>query len=384
MKLFNKALLGAILFFLSTGIFAQQNQEYRITEEGKITQTLSWTRTNAYFYEIEIEQETGGLGKWKTVLKQRTEDVTIDVALQPGMYRYRILTYNMLSKVANTSDWTGLRVYPAVAPVIESFTPSSFAVDSLQESFTITFTGKDLSLEAKVILKMQTKDDRPVPEIEPLSVEGTAAGETLIVTFPSKGLITGPYTITLRNPGGLSSEVEFNVGFKRNIDITIAAGYAPLAPVSGTTLKDGYDTAFCLIGAYTRLTVIPFKRTWGSLGAELTPQYTMLKTSIQGGDLKGNLITMNLNAVYQKWFVDYTVALNFKLGGGIAILNQKAPYDDAANSLFYSVNAGVGVQWYLWKELFVDFSLGYNHLIDSKDSESNGFLPIFVGAGWRL
>ena len=372
-------LLALAIGFATGTAFAQQGTN----EEGKMTQTITWSRAaNAFFYEVEIERQTDG--SMMQVATHRTEDVTLAVSLPPGMYRYRILTYNMLSRVANTSEWTGFRIYAAILPVIERFTPSSYAVDSLQKQFTITFSGSDLSLEAVAVLKKQTRDDRPSEEIAPLSVEGTVAAETLNVTFSSEGLTTGTYDIIITNPGGLSSTVEFKVGFLKKVDITISAGYAPIIPFTGATLKDSYGETFNPLSFYARFTAIPFKRLWGSIGAELTPMYTRLEKPVVDGSLTGNLITANLNAVYQKWFLDYTLALNIKAGGGIAFLSQQAPYADTANSLFYSISAGAGVQWYFRKNLFADIGINYNHLIDSIDSGQNNFAAGFIGVGWRL
>jgi hypothetical protein len=44
----------------------------------------------------------------------------------------------------------------------------------------------------------------------------------------------------------------------------------------------------------------------------------------------------------------------------------------------------VGVQRYIWKELFIDFGLGYDHIIDSDGGGTNSFAAVYVGVGWRL
>ncbi|MDR1178665.1 MAG: hypothetical protein LBK64_07540 [Spirochaetaceae bacterium] len=377
-KTISKAALGLTLLLLASGVFGQES--YRVDESGKITQALSWTRTNAYFFEIEIEQQLDGV--WTAVTRERTEDITIEVSLAPGMYRYRVHSYNVLGRVSASSDWTGFRIYPATAPVVESFTPQAFYVDGARGECIITLTGRDLSPEAVVVLVKKEKG--PGKTVESLAVQGASDERSLLLSFSAADLEIGAYDLVITNPGGLSSAVEgFSVRFKKKSDLNLSAGYAPLLPLGGTLFTDGYTKNFYPLGFYGRVSVIPFKRLWGSLGVELSPQWADLKTGVQDGTLKGQLALVNLNAVYEKWFYDYTLAFNIRVGAGGLLYTMKFPYSDTETSLNVSLDAGVSAKWYLWRELFIEAGLIYVRFFSGTGS-SSGFASFSLGGGWRL
>jgi len=167
--------------------------------------------------------------------------------------------------------------------------------------------------------------------------------------------------------------------------ITVSQGYAPIFPLVGEIIKESYDGGFYPLGIYARFGIIPFKKHWGSLGAELASQYGHLEGTVPGGSVKGNLIAVHIDAVYQKQFFDNELALNVKLGGGTAFLNHNAPYEKAT-SLFFIFNTGVGIQWriFAWKNLSFDFYFYYNHLTDHIDGGQNGYITPFIGVGWKF
>jgi hypothetical protein len=398
-----KIVLGFIFAALTAGLLSGQEAEnkadggepeyrpgYRIEADGRIIQTLTWTRTNAYFYEVEIQRRNQA-GEWEDHIKERTEEIFIELSLPPGMYRYRILSYNVLERVAAASDWTGIRIYPALEPVVESFNPPAFHVDSQEEVYTLTLLGRDIQDAATVYIIAKTDNAKPV---EPLSIEPSEDGSFLSAVFSPEGLALGDYDIVVTNPGGLRTVKEgFAVSFEKPVDLTLSLGYAPFVPLTGSLFIE-YDRLFYFLGFYGRFSVVPLKRLWGGMGGEIDVRFINMTTdgTTTGNKpftLKGQLLPATLNFLYQKWLRDYTMTLNFRLGGGIAaVLNMQFNHDDGSNSekpavIYAALSAGASWQWYVWRGLFVELGLDYIQLIAGSGTPP-GIVQARLGAGWRF
>ncbi|MDR1211338.1 MAG: hypothetical protein LBK40_03805, partial [Spirochaetaceae bacterium] len=358
--------------------------------DGKIAQRLSWSRGNAYFYEVEIEKLEAG-GQWTAEMQERTEDIAIEVSLAPGMYRYRVHSYNVLGRIAASSDWTGIRVFVAKAPAAERFSPLSFHVDSNLEEFTLVVSGADLVEEAQVYLAAKNGDTKPVA---PLSVSYRPDERELAAVFSGLNLALGLYDIVITNPGGISQTIPgFAVDFTRKVDLNVSAGYAPFVPRGGY-LFERYDSDVYPLGFYGRVNVIPFKKFWGSLGAETSVFWNNLETAGvtgagEGYTLTGQILQINLDGVYQKWFNRWTMALLFRAGFGFTgVYNIGFGHENAADSkgegtLLFTVNGGVSFYWLLWRELFVETGIDYARCFSSQ-SPAPGFLRATAGLGWKF
>ncbi len=380
-----------MLFVPGSSLFAQQEtaqpQEYRIGEDGNIIQTLSWSRSNAYYYVVEIEKQSES-GAWVPEAKQKTEELSIEVSLDPGMYRYRILSYNVLDKVAATSEWSTLRIFAAKEAVVDSYSPEAFHVDGVKPDniFTLKLQGRNLVKDAEIYIIEKVDWAKP---IQPLSVTYSGDEASLEAVFAAPGLNLGAYDIVITNPGGLQTRVEgFRVSFRQSLDINVSLGYAPIIPFRGYIFTE-FDRKIYPLGFYAKLAVVPYKRLWGSLGFELAPQWISLKTDDDFFTLQGQLAMANLNIFYQRWFMNYRMALNFKAGGGLALLNNiRFDYKDGTqsekvNTLFGSLDVGINLQYYIWQDLFAEAELDYVQLISSI-SPAPGFVQFMVGLGWRF
>jgi hypothetical protein len=359
--------------------------EYRIDEDGKIIQTLTWNRSNAYYYEVEIQRRNEAK-EWEAYAKERTEEIFLDVSLPPGMYRYRILSYNVLGRVAAASSWTGVRIYPAREPVVESFSPAAFHVDSHQEEFTLILEGCDLMDEAVMYIIAKTEKAKP---IEPLSIQHSEDGAFLSAVFSARGLTLGDYDIVITNPGGLRTVKEgFAVSFEKPVDLPFSLGYAPFLPLYGSLFTE-YDSFFYPLGFYGRFSVLPFKRLWGNIGGELHVRFADITTEDGRFTLNGQLLLATVSALYQRRFMDYTMALNFRLGGGIApVINMQFEHNDGSNSekqtaLYVSLAAGISWQWYVWRGFFIEAGLDYVQLI-ARSGTPPGFVQASAGLGWKF
>jgi hypothetical protein len=389
-----RALWLLTVLFSGLLLFAQETpqassgdvtSDYRLDADGKIRQRIAWTRANAYFYEIEIEKIAPG-AIWELVHKERTEQTFLELSLPPGMYRYRILNYNVLGRVGAVSEWTGIRVFVAKEPAAESYSPAAYFVDSLAGEFALTLTGRDLAEEAKIHLAAKKDGAKPV---QPLSITYSADESSVQAVFPAEGLALGAYDIVITNPGGMEQTMGgFSVGFSRPLDINVSLGYAPVLPLYGY-LFDTYGASFYPLGFYGRVSVVPIKRLWGWIGVELSPYYGNLKTTGDAYTVTGHLISVYADALFQKWMRGYTLALNLRLGAGIsAISNIKFSHRDGSQSeetgtLLTGLNAGASVQWFVRKDWFVEAGAEYVQLI-SAQSPVPGFIRIAVAAGRRF
>jgi hypothetical protein len=80
-----------------------QEAEYRIEGDGRFIQFLKWEeQENALYYEVEIERQAGEL--WEEALTGKTEASFFEVSLTPGIYRCRVIPYDLLERPGPASD----------------------------------------------------------------------------------------------------------------------------------------------------------------------------------------------------------------------------------------------------------------------------------------
>jgi hypothetical protein len=358
--------------------------DYRLDENGRILQRLSWSRSNASFFEVEIERQAGP-GLWEPVVKERTNEFYLELSLPSGQYRYRILSYNILDRVAATSEWVGIRVFVAKQPVVEALNPGAYYFDIPAELVEITILGSDLGEEAEVYLAAKTGDGQ---RMMPLSVSYSADEKSIRAVFPTADLALISYEIVVTNPGGLQTRADFTAAFSRKRDITVSLGYSPVLPLYGYVF-DSFSKSLYPAGFYGRVGVVPFKWLWGFIGAELTPQFTLMKTEADTYTVTGNMLTFTLNGLYQRWFRAYTMAVNLRLGGGLTAItgiryeHNDGPESEKVNVLLSFINTGVSFQWVVWRDLFVEAGAEYIQSFSSI-SPLPGFVRLNAGAGWKF
>jgi outer membrane protein OmpA-like peptidoglycan-associated protein len=383
-----RAFLCSLFFMLRLSLGAQETErpeDYRIDAEGNLVQILRWSRTNAYFFVVEIEVQNEK-GEWVSRHKERTEETSVEIILVPGMYRWRVLSYNVLERVAASSEWEGLRIYPALDPVITGFDPPAYFMDSRLDEFTLTVRGRNFTGEAKVHLAAKSGRSRPW---EPVSIERGEDSVTAVFPVYRDELALGEYEIVITNPGGLVTSAEgFKVTFERPVDFTVSLAFTPALPLSGSLFKE-YDRPFYPLGFSGRFGVIPFKRLWGSIGGELAARFVDLATEDDRFTLNGQMLLFSANAVYQRWFRDYTMNVNFRLGAGFApVLNMRFDHNDGTKSEqftpgHFTLSLGGSWQWFLWRDLFVETGLDYTQFLTGPGAPA-GVLSFTIGAGWRF
>jgi hypothetical protein len=255
----------------------------------------------------------------------------------------------------------------------------------MAKEFSLVLIGSGLMDEAQIFMTGRPDQDR----IMPLSIKYSEDETSVELVFPASELVQGSYDITVINPGGFRTVYHgFRSGFRQAVDINISLGYAPVIPLYGY-LFNTYSSPFYPAGFYGRAQVIPYKQSWGFIGAELTPQLGIMKTKTGSHTVDGTMMGFALDAVYQWWFNKRIMALNFRLGGGlVGIFGIKFAHADGSASrsvatILPVVNAGVSFEWIIWRNLFIDAGFEYAQTFSSH-SPPPGFIRISAGAGWRF
>ncbi|QQO08425.1 hypothetical protein [Breznakiella homolactica] len=198
-------ILAVLLLFLSAAVSAQDinsGQDYWMDENGEFHQVIRWTRTNALYYDVELERRDQ-YGSWHPQETQRTDNTFLELILPPGAYRFRVHTYNVLERLVGTSDWTGIRIYEAKVPEADTLQEVEIIIGD--SSFSINITGRELAEDAEVYLISRRKDSEP---IVPLSMDYSFDGSWITAVFSSDTVSRGTYDLVITNPGGLNQTIE--------------------------------------------------------------------------------------------------------------------------------------------------------------------------------
>lgn len=380
-----------LLTLLTRFIAAQENREdetysYVVLENGeaKIIQRLFW-EAESYVrqYEIIIEQKNAD-ESYTEILREFTKETFIDVSLGPGNYRYTMQVYDLLNRPQGIGDWEFFEIMLALKPGIQGFSPEAFYLDE-DTSWNIVINGLNLADGAEVLLRQTDRPRDIVPQTTVID------GRTARISFAMSGLVTGNFTIFIKNPGGLETESgAFRVVFRKPVDFNVSAGYAAVIPLYGSFFSFFDQGAFPL-GAHTKLSLVPFKRVWGYLGVELDPfwNYMDTKNPSEGYDVVSHLTGLNVNLLYQKWLSNRTMAFNLRLGAGIvSILDFHFNYSSGSSQsfmgLYFSAGAGASFQWLIRKPFFVEAGVSFNHVFAANDKIQPGFIRPLIGAGWQF
>ncbi|MDR1375023.1 MAG: hypothetical protein LBJ24_08640 [Treponema sp.] len=406
-----RKLLFAFLVLVSVipPLCGQEGGSFHIerTEEGEqFIQRFLWDAVeHAYRYEVRIEEQDDA-GAYTEILQESREENFIELSLAPGSYRYRIQAYNILNQSSENSEWIYFRVLPALRPELYSFTQgfSRSSVGSSEDLTEIILHGMNLQEGADWYLVSPETAASPIRPLDYLLLEEGAR-----LVFNTESLPPGRYKVYIRNPGGLESSLEITVtppppSIAGPPDVIIAAGtpagtntvpggfgswspyisveYAPPIPLYGY-LFEHFDQNFYPLGIALRLGVFPFKKSWGDLGLEAAPHWTMLKTNFEGAEQTAHLAELHLNGIYQKRFPNQVMALTFRLGGGISFVYGSSNNTQSSESILTwmpSVSGGISFKWFVYKLLYIETGAEYTHIFSVEPSP--GYIKPFLGAGW--
>jgi hypothetical protein len=329
---------------------------------------------------VEIEKQAGAL--WEEVLTGETEVSFLEVSLTPGIYRYRVRSYDFLERPHEAADWIQFEVLPARQPEPLRFSPEAFYLDE-DLIWVINIFGRNLVDGTEIFLKG--------PQgriIRPGTITVGRSNNEARLTFSYEQLDTGDYAVHVTNPGGLTAEIQpFRIAFRKPVDINISAGYRPMVPIYGS-INELLDAPFFPFGAYSRLSVIPFKQRWGYMGFALEPSWNYFLTKYETFTVQAHVFGAAIYGVYQRWLSNRVMAFDFHIGGGIySVLVYHFTFDrgdtEPMTVLIPAIAAGVSFKWLVRKPFFVEAGADFTHFF-TVDDPSPGYLRPFAGVGWQF
>jgi hypothetical protein len=184
--------------------FAQtpgDNADYWVDENGRFHQRIRWSRSNALYYDVEIEKRDTS-GNWLSELVQRTNETSLEFTLPPGYYRYRIKSYNVMERLSGTTNWVSMRIYTAKNP--DAKKPAAIELISGASEVSLRLEGRDLADGAKIYIVPARKGAAPV---KPLTTQYSFDDTWIKVRFAASDVPRGRYNIVITNPGGLNQTI---------------------------------------------------------------------------------------------------------------------------------------------------------------------------------
>jgi hypothetical protein len=373
-----------ILLFLVSILGAQEYYLERSDGGTRFVQRLTWQAEEfSLRYEVAIERKTviekeaaveeTGEEEFLEVLREFTDTASIEFSLPPGIYRYRVTVYDLLDRLGETSEWARFQIIRALEPELYSFFPVFFHLDK-GGPWILNLTGLNLSPYAKVYLRHTAKDQAIVPKA--YSVDFIISGESSLsnaqLVFDIHQLAPGDYEIYLKNPGGLDASAgTFEIGFNKTPGIFMEAAYIPLVPIYGKFDRLDNSPVFPL-GAAFRFGLVPFKKSWGHLGLELTPGWNYLSSGSGSDKVSFHVLGAEISVLYQKWLSNYIMAITFRTGAGLA---------GTPNTLIPQVQTGTAFLWIFHNPFFMEAGIDYIHRFTAA---SPGYLRPWLGVGIRL
>jgi hypothetical protein len=378
--------------------------------EPRFVQRLSWDHDPLVFrYEVILEEERDG--EYKEQLRESTQENSLELSLRPGRYRYAVQVYNLYRKLEYTMDWEYFTVLSALKPEILSFFPEVFILDT-ESPRQITLTGRNIDPQALIMLRRRGVPLEETGGIRPRSI--ALEGNTALLTFDTETLAPGIYDVYIRNPGGLegslgiftvrlheSEEGEIAAGVpgepdkpvektSRRFDIIASAGYAPFIPLYGDLFSDGvFENPFVPLGFAARAGLLPLKRNWGYVGAELNVSWHRLEEEKDDYTVAAHDIGAHLNLLYQLWLPNRIMALNFRLGTGINLIadfyfDYGDGRDDPLTSVYLSLDTGISFQWRIKGTLFAEAGIDFIHIFSPDDEYHPGYLRPTLSIGGQF
>jgi hypothetical protein len=371
-----------LLMLLPYCLFSQENSgeaaSYFIdygSGSPHFTQRLSWyPEEYASFYELRIEEASSGT--YSEVLQTSVTESHVDISLPPGLYRYRIQSYDLFEKPVGNPPWLPLEILPALQPELSLVKPDAF--DGNAGSFSVSFWGRNILEGGRIILKNRKTGN----EQEGVLSAGQDSGRAVFSSFPEKG----SYDLVIINPGGLQD----SFGPLRPVskqDYYFSVGYRPVFSLYGE-LNEMLDTKLHPVGFGIHFRSFPFRLKDFDLGFGAAADYHFLFSAYSGdgfnNQVTGHFTGFTLYTAIQKQF-SKRFFVHLHAGGGItAALNFKKENPlfntKAVNVLFPAAGAGLSALFYFSDSWFVMLSLEYQHRF-SKDKTSPGYFSPYAGIG---
>jgi len=368
----------AFLLISASVLPAQDMGEYsfEMLPDGtpRFTQVLRWDPDpDVREYEVTVETAEG-----VPVSTHRLEQPVLRLDLPPGAYRYRVVLTNLLGKPEVDLPWRSFTVLKAEIPGVTEVSPKVWFIDDLKPE--VTLSGENLAPGVAVVLKPSSGSAAPIAGKE-VERKGTS---TVRVAFSGRGVAAGEYTIVVTNPGGLEQTLPaaLAVRYERPVDVAISLGYDPWFSLYDSWFLESWPGTFFPLGASARLSVWFIKKPYGHFGVELAMAGRLMTGGLTGAIINSEIGQAGLNGVYRFPFSRW-ISATARIGGGAALSHHAFDYDGTAGAGIASVDlfvsAGLSLQWYVTKHIFLDAGADWTHVFANGFSE--GGLTPFLAAG---
>ena len=434
-KLFsiNKAIFLFLLILFSSFVFAQEQkpaenfsadlEDSASEEETEISaqeqwQYLEWEEENPEYvlhYEVVIESFSEKTNSFDEIRRIMTEDnfskVQVNPLLVPGVYRYKVISYNLVDVPEVESSWFEFKIYKAYQPEITDIKSAANRTGTLfleeindgvfnisgKNLFSLPQSESGISFTEYALLNSKKKNAEPIiPEI--LENE---KNRRLKVQFDLKKLDVGKYNFVATDASGLKSNVdrrsEIEVKFKKRMDFDLSAGYVFPIVLYDDTFKQYLDTNLLPLSATARASFIPFKHRFGYFGFGIFTQYSRLLAQYQHYTVDGNFISADALFIYQLpirvKFKNSTkprhiLTLELHGGAGLSFFNDlKFHFEhdivsEPLNSINLNAIAGGAIQFYITNRIYTEIAADY--LMAFLNDMDFGMILPSVSIGWQF
>jgi len=386
-------------------------------------QYLEWeeeTPEYALKYEVIIEQKVKNSdSEYEEVRHMMTESnetkVQINPLLVPGIYRFKVITYNLIGIPEIESEWQDFTIYQAHIPQIRnvetaSNLSSTIYLDEINDGiinitgrnlFTLKEDENDIEYTSYSIKNLKRKNSLPIiPEL----LEVSDNNRKIKVKFLIDELDAGVYNFIATDACGLTNELNNNsqltIKFKKAVDFNVSAGYTCPLFVFGDKMKKYLNSSILPVSANVKLTFIPIKRKFGYIGIAATATYSRLMTKTDGYELDGNYITGHGMLVYEFPFrtiikkgknqgkLKHWGTIEIHGGAGVAMFQNTIFHFSRGiksvplNSLDISAIAGISAQIFITNRLYAE--AGADFIIPFVENLPWGYIEPKLCVGWQF
>lgn len=324
---------------------------FKLDAEGNpvFTQVIGWEGDpNAKEYEFIARDQAGA-----TILDLRTRLPSQEVHFAPGLYSYKIITYNLLGKAEIQTEWIDMAVIKAEQPGISEVSPSTLYMDSLDGRLQVT--GSKLLPEG-VVTMIASSGKKYVGK-----VEGRKGDEEIAVVFPDEAYESGSKALRFENPGGLfaTREDAVLIKFQRPVDLLASLSYQPFIGLYDDWFLENWSDGFNPIAAGAQVDLFFLKQRWGFVGAELGCQWKRLLGGEDKAAITSDFVLASLELVYKYRFTRRLHGVA-RVGGGYAWSYHSFDYEGfqgpTTDSWDPCAQAGMALQLFLPSKVY--FELG--------------------------
>jgi len=306
-------------------LWAQNSTETRFVH-------LAWTPDEYTLrFEVIIEREDGG--RYHRVLQKFTDTFFIELSLELGKYRCRVIPYDFLEKPGEGSQWISFEIRPAYVPP---------PPEPAKGEITVVYPEiKPEPIEPKPVL--------PEPAPEPAE-----PGEKL-------------------QPPPLAEDRSF-------FNTYLSAVWMPMIPIYYREESPVIGRHPSAMGAALRLGVLYSGFDFINTGMELAGSRYSFKADSNGNERSlQHAATIGFNLVAQKLTFNRRIALTFRLGGGLTFLPGIEESVPLGQSFFLNVGASFFV--FATEHLYLETGLDHAYLFTN---EISGCLRPWLGLGWQF